>query len=75
MKIISLAPPWTRQATCKGCKTRVEIEAGDVRYGDFGVGGDHVYLFFAQCPKCPFVIVVSNPPDVVADAARARPSD
>lgn len=65
---------WTRTLRCKGCKSELEIEADDVRQGDFGCGygDDHDFKFYVHCAVCKEVNFVGALPGHVEELAQSK---
>lgn len=51
MKVLKRVP-WSRNCTCHGCKSELELEANDVRVASFGSMGDYEDEFYVECPVC-----------------------
>jgi hypothetical protein len=67
---------WKQVYQCRSCNSRVEAEADDIEFGDFGAGygDDHDWRFFWRCPWCK---TQNKPPEStlaphVMTLARAR---
>lgn len=65
---------WTMRGGCSMCGSVLEIEAGDVRYGDASRDGEGDDRFYVDCPECGTHIVLDGRriPDGVMLQAQAR---
>lgn len=53
MKVIKQGE-WKRRLTCKGCKSVLEANCDDVRYGDYSENYEDEFKgnFYIRCPIC-----------------------
>lgn len=51
MKVVD-EKPFNYEFECRGCKSKLVAEAGDVRVGQFGAMGDYERAYYVTCPVC-----------------------
>ncbi len=51
MKVLE-EKPWTTEATCKGCGSRLEVEAADVRAVEFEISDCDHTSYSCKCGVC-----------------------
>ena len=44
--------PWTLEATCKGCGSKLQVEASDVKAVEYEVSDCDHTAYHAVCPVC-----------------------
>lgn len=74
MKIIKTGE-WKKRITCRGCKSVLEANGEDVRYGLYSTEYEDEFKgqFYIQCPVCDKKQIQKEiPNDVAADAMENR---
>lgn len=74
MKVLKTVP-WSEKITCKGCKSELEVEAGDMCTGRYGSFDEFETKFYVICPVCGDWHYFSDsklPSNVKRDAKRDR---
>jgi hypothetical protein len=56
---------WTREVTCTGCKSRLEVEVGDLNVTTFCLDESGPVKVWADCPVCSQRLGIWNIPQGV----------
>ena len=78
MKVIKRVP-WSHKFTCRGCKSELEAEPNDVRFGEFGAvayaGESGEMKFYVRCTVCESDHILKDsvvPQDIANGAKRDK---
>jgi RNase P subunit RPR2 len=76
MKIIKQGL-WEKRVVCKGCKSVLQVEEKDVRYGQYSSRYEDVFegQCYITCPVCEKQTTLKDVPSPIQQAAKLERAD
>ena len=70
---VKVVRKWSKIIKCRGCKSTLELEEGDVRWGGFSCMGEVDYNFYIDCVECGTTNILGyDLPGYVEDLAKSK---